>query len=446
MAKDTPSSYRNLVIYEVYVRNHGLSGTFRDVENDLERIRNIGVDVLWLMPIHPIGQLNRKGSLGCPYSISDYRSINPEYGTMEDFKHLVDRAHRIGLKIMMDVVYNHTSHDSLLVQRHPAWFHRDGDGKLITTVPEWSDVVDLFYSDLELWNYLIDCLVAWVRLGVDGFRCDVASIVPIEFWEKAKQAVGCEKSGVIWLAESVHPDFIIERRQRGLRAHSDSELFSVFDLTYDYDIWPVWQAVVKNDLPLSRYLEYLLFQEAIYPENYVKLRFVENHDQLRIMQLAPSVEQALAWTAFAAFNKGAFLIYAGQESAAVHTPSLFDVDPIEWKNYPLQSYLTRLARLKKTPELQGGMFILLDSDLSIQAAWVLNGHRMFYGVFNVKGISDRIDVQLPDGSYEDVLNNCTVEVTGQSIEAPLGAAILRVEVPVALRKYSCKAIDYRVLP
>lgn len=446
MAKDTPSSYRNLVIYEAYVRNHGLQGTFLDVEKDLERIRNMGVDVLWLMPIHPIGHLNRKGSLGCPYSISDYRSVNPEYGTIEDFKRLVDRAHRAGLRIMIDVVYNHTSHDSLLVQQHSEWFHRDRDGKPVTTVPEWSDVVDFSYSDLELWNYLIDCLIGWVRLGVDGFRCDVASIVPIEFWKRAREAVAHEKSGVIWLAESVHPDFIIERRRRGLRAHSDSELFDVFDLTYDYDVWPIWQAVVRNELPLGRYLEFLLLQEAIYPENYVKLRFVENHDQLRIMRLAPSVEQALAWTAFTAFNKGAFLIYAGQESAAVHTPSLFDVDPIEWKNYPLQGYLSRLAKLKKTPELQEGMFILLDGDSSIQAVWILGDNRMLYGVFNVKGISDRIDVQLPDGIYEDVLNNRMVGVTAQSIKAPLDAVILRVEVPVALNKYSCEAIDYRVLP
>ncbi len=116
------------------------------------------------------------------------------------------------------------------------------------------------------------------------------------------------------------------------------------------------------------------------------------------------------------------------------------------ENYPLQGYLTCLAKLKKTPELQAGRFILLDGDSSIQAVWVGDSNRILYGIFNVKGISDRIDVQLPDGIYEDVLNNCTVEVTGQSIEAPWGAVILRVEVPVALRKYSCKAIDYRVLP
>lgn len=445
MAIDTPTAYRNLVIYEVYVRNHGSHGTFADVVNDLERIRSMGVDVLWLMPIHPIGQLNRKGGYGSPYSISDYRSINPEYGTIEDFKRLVEQAHRLGLKVMIDVVYNHTSHDSLLLQQRPEWFRQDSNGKPITTVPEWADVIDLLHPNPELWDYLINCLIGWVRLGVDGFRCDVASIIPVEFWKQAKQSVAREKSNMIWLAESVHPDFIIERRRQGLRAHSDGELYCVFDLTYDYDIWPVWQAVVKNELPLSRYLESLLLQEAMYPDNSIKLRCVENHDQMRIMKLAPSFEQALAWTAFAAFNKGAFLIYAGQESAAVHTPSLFDVDRVVWKDYPLQAYITCLAQLKKMRELGEGKFILLEGDETIQATWILDNKQMLYGVFNVERVTNRIPVQLPDGVYENILNDHQVEVVARSIQAPHGAVILRAKTSEGLREFSCKAINYHAL-
>src|SRR4030065_2500071 len=119
MAHDTPSSYRNLVIYEIFVRNHGPHGSFADVEADLERIRSMGVDVIWFMPIHPIGQLNKKGSLGCPYSIQDYREVNPEFGTKQDFVRLIEKAHALGLEVMIDVVYNHTAHDSVLVQQHP---------------------------------------------------------------------------------------------------------------------------------------------------------------------------------------------------------------------------------------------------------------------------------------------------------------------------------------
>ena len=134
MAFDTPNSYRNLVIYEVYVRNHGPNGSFADVEADLPRLRDMGVDVVWFMPIHPIGQLNKKGSLGCPYSIADYRAVNPEYGTKADFAHLIEAAHALGLKVMIDVVYNHTAHDSVLVGDHPNWYHQDASGKPVTTL------------------------------------------------------------------------------------------------------------------------------------------------------------------------------------------------------------------------------------------------------------------------------------------------------------------------
>ena len=150
MATDTPSSYRNLVIYEIYVRNHGVNGKFQDVEKDLPRLHTLGVDVLWFMPIHPIGVVNKKGSLGCPYSIRDYREVNPEYGTKDDFSRLVQKTHEMGMKVMIDVVYNHTAHDSVLVQLHPEYFHQDENGNPVTTVPEWSDVIDLKHPNPEL--------------------------------------------------------------------------------------------------------------------------------------------------------------------------------------------------------------------------------------------------------------------------------------------------------
>ena len=165
------------------------------------------------------------------------------------------------------------------------------------------------------------------------------------------------KPGVIWLAESVHASFIETRRQ-GLSGISDCELYTAFDMCYDYDIWPVFHQAVLGKLPLRRFLELLRFQEAIYPDNYVKMRCVENHDNWRILKLAPSREKALAWTAFMAFCKGPFLIYAGQESEATQTPTLFDIDKVDWNGYPLQGYLTRLAQLKKDPAQVEGRFVI----------------------------------------------------------------------------------------
>ena len=151
MAHETDRSLRRSVIYELYLRSHTPEGTFRAVEPDLDRIRALGVDIIWLMPIHPIGILNRKGSLGCPYANRDYRTVNPEYGSMEDFIHLVEEIHRRGMKCIIDVVYNHTSPDSTLVREHPEFFYRKPDGSRGNKVGDWTDVVDLDYGVPALW-------------------------------------------------------------------------------------------------------------------------------------------------------------------------------------------------------------------------------------------------------------------------------------------------------
>jgi hypothetical protein len=441
MASDTPSSYRNLVIYEIYVRNHGANGTFADVERDLPRLHTLGVDVLWFMPIHPIGVLNKKGILGCPYSTRDYREVNPEYGTREDFARLIEQAHEMGFKVMIDVVYNHTAHDSVLVGEHPEYFHQDANGKPVTTVPDWSDVIDLKHPNPQLTKYLIETLQGWAEFGVDGFRCDVASLLPQDFWMQARAEVARVKPGVIWLAESVHASFVGNRRSKGLSGLSDSELYSAFDLTYDYDIWPIWQLAVQGKVPVRRYIEMLRYQDCIFPQHYVKMRCVENHDQPRIMRLAPSRAQGMAWTAFQAFNKGAFLVYAGQESGVKHTPSLFDIDKVEWGDYSLQPFVTRLVKLKKDPAQVEGKFVVMQADPAIQAAWEYPG-KSLYGIFNTSGKSGYIMVNLPDGTYRDILNDGQVSVKGGKILLPEAAAIVRFTDGLLLRPAYSELLDY----
>ncbi len=441
MASDTPSSYRNLVIYELYVRNHGVNGTFADVEKDLPRLHTLGVDVLWFMPIHPIGELSKKGSLGCPYSVRDYRAVNPDYGTKKDFTHLVGLVHEHGMKVMIDVVYNHTSHDSVLVKEHPEYFHQDGDGRPVTTVPEWSDVIDLKHQNKDLGEYLIESLQGWVELGVDGFRCDVASLVPQKFWLQARAKLAKRRAGVIWLAESVHASFVGTRRMNGLTGLSDSELYSAFDMMYDYDIWPIWQLAVQGKVPVRRYIEMLRYQDCIYPANYVKMRCVENHDQARIMRLAPTRTQGMAWTAFEAFNKGPFLIYGGQESGTKHTPSLFDIDKVDWGDYSLQPFLCRLARLKKDPAQVQGKFVVIQADPAIQAAWEYS-NKSLYGIFNTSGKSGYIMVSLQDGTYRDILNDGQVTVRAGKALLPESAAIVRFAEPLLLRPAYSELLDY----
>jgi glycosidase len=408
------TNLNNLILYEIYVRNHGPSGTFLDVIRDLDRIKSLGVDVIWLMPIHPIGVKNKKGTLGCPYSIQDYRKVNPEYGTIDEFQKLIDEAHNIGLKVMIDVVYNHTAHDSVLVKEHPEFFHQDEQGKPITTVPAWSDVIDLKHPNPQLQDNLIDTLCSWVERGVDGFRCDVAPIIPLSFWLEAKRRVETINPDFIWLAESVHTLFIIERRQQGLIAHSDGELYQAFDLTYDYDIWQIWQAAVQRRVPVMRYLELLEFQKGIYPTQAIKMRCVENHDNPRIMVLAPDEVAAKAWTAFEVFNTGAFLIYAGQEAGATHTPSLFDIDKVQWQDYPLQEWLKSLVIIKKSDIFLEGVQKFHADSPAIQASWV-DDRECLYGVFNVSSTKDAIPCPCPNGSYEDLISHETIQISDHKL-------------------------------
>jgi glycosidase len=442
MADDTPHVCGNMVIYSVYIRNHGPGGTFADVEDDLPRIRSMGADAVWFMPIHPIGKNGRKGSLGSPYSISDYRGVNPEYGTRDDFGRLIERSHALGMKVMIDVVYNHTSRDSALLREHPEFFHMDAEGKPVSTVPDWSDVIDLRHPDEGLSGYLIDTLAEWARFGVDGFRCDVASLVPLRFWRAARKAVAAVKPGVLWLAESVHAAFVNHRRSQGLTGVSDAELYSAFDITYDYDLWAIQQAAMAGVIQPRGYLEMLRFQEAMLPAGAVKLRFTENHDQARTSAIIPDAARAKAWTAFAAFNRGAFLVYAGQESGGRHTPSLFERDPVEWGDRGLQDFLTRLSKLKKADGPSSGRFVLIGAEPAAQAAWTGPASGL-YGVFNLDaGGAGSVPVKLPDGVYHDALNDGEVRVRSGRIGMPESAVIIRFEEASAFKPFDSTLMDY----
>ena len=315
MSLETNPALRRSVIYELYVRSHTPQGTFRAVEPDLPRIRALGTDILWLMPIHPIGEANRKGSMGCPYANRDYRTVNPEYGTLEDFLHLVDAIHDNGMKCIIDVVYNHTSPDATLVALHPEYYYHKPDGSRGNKVGDWTDVVDLDYAVPGLWDYQIESLCYWAQY-VDGFRCDVASTVPVAFWRKARQAVERVRPGAIWLGESVHLDHILAFRRQGFYAATDNELFDVFDILYPYDIWPLYEGAAGGTMPLSRYFAALSYQELSFPTWYNKLSCLENHDQRRAADRFPNRDSLLAWTALSYFQKGTTLLYAGQEVSA----------------------------------------------------------------------------------------------------------------------------------
>lgn len=245
MAKNTPITLRNSVIYQIFIRNFSEEGTFSAVHDRLDEIRSMGVDIIWLMPIHPVGTAKRKGTLGSPYAVSDYRAVNPEFGTMEDFIALVSDIHAHGMKCIIDVVYNHTSPDSVLSREHPEWFYHRPDGSFGNRVGDWSDIIDLDYSNEGLWDYQIATLKMWARI-VDGFRCDVAPLIPLDFWLRARDEVEKVRPGCIWLSESVEYGFIRYIRGMGMTALSDAEIYQAFDISYEYDVYRDFRACLSG--------------------------------------------------------------------------------------------------------------------------------------------------------------------------------------------------------
>ena len=413
MAIDTDRGLQTQVIYSVYVRAHTPEGTFRAVIPDLDRIRSLGTDIIWFLPIHPIGVEGKKGSLGCPYANRDYRDVNPAYGTMEDFKELVDDIHARGMKVMIDVVYNHTSPDSVLYKTHPEYFYHDENGRPGNRYGDWADVIDLDYNVPELWDYQIESLRFWASI-VDGFRCDVASLVPLDFWKKARAAVKEVNPDCIWLAESVHLSFACKARRLGFRAMRDSEGFEAFDLEYDYDIREVFDKLLRGECPLSHWTDMLNFQEGEYPDNYNKMRCLENHDQPRIASLVPDMEALVNWTAMLYFLKGTTLIYAGQEWADAHLPSLFEKEPINRETgCSLMPLMKKLNRAKK--ELFTGedsFWAAADDHHHIAVMERENSARHLVGVFSLKARSAKVEVPLPDGEYLNHIGGNTVTVKG----------------------------------
>ena len=412
MAEQTKKDLRQLMMYQIFVRNYSEEGTFAMVEKDLDRICSLGTDIVYFLPIHPIGKKNRKGTLGSPYAIRDYRAVNPEYGTLEDFRSLVDGIHARGMQCIIDVVYNHTAPDSVLAAEHPEWFYHKEDGSFGNRVGEWTDIIDLDYAHPQLWDYQIETLKYWAGI-VDGFRCDVAPLVPVAFWERARREVETVRPGCLWLAESIDADFLRELRSRGLTAHSDGEIFRAFDVSYDYDIYQDLAAYLRGEIPLSAYLEAINRQEWIYPDNYVKLRFLENHDQMRAHFLIPDEKALRNMTAFSFFQKGMAFVYAGQEYGAVHLPSLFDRDPVLLAadaGKDLSPLIRHLSALKKARIFADSTYCAAEGGRDICVACHTHEGQTALGIFSFRGESGLVRVPIPDGWYQNKLDGQMTEV------------------------------------
>lgn len=420
--KTTDRTLRNKVIYQIFTRNYK-EGSFSAVEKDLDRIKSLGVDYIYLLPIHPSGKVNRKGSMGSPYAISDYRAVDPVQGSKNDFIQLSNAVHEKGMGLIIDIVYNHTSPDSILAQNHSEWFYHKEDGSLGNRIGDWWDVVDLDYTNKELWDYQIDTLKMWAEY-VDGFRCDVAPMVPLDFWLEARRQVEEVRPGCIWIAEAVEPFFIRNNRLAGVYTLTDSELYNAFDICYDYDIYNYMKDAMTGDGSLFEYTRAMDMQETMYPENYIKLRCLENHDRPRAAALVPDNSTLVNWTAFNYFAKGIVMLYAGQEYCVQHHPTLFDLDTVDFNTgRDISGELYKLSVIKRNPIFSEGIYSvntigtkdeIIYAEYKAAAGSGLKNKRAL-GIFSVTGTKQAVTVNIEDGRYINEYNGKEIDVYEKTV-------------------------------
>ncbi len=415
MSIHTNIALRKLMIYQVYVRNYSNEGTFKAVEADLDRIKALGTDVVYLLPVHPIGETNRKGELGSPYSIKDFGAINPELGSRQDFQDLIDAVHQKGMKLMMDIVYNHTSYDSVLLEKNPEFFYQNDQGEFTNRVADWWDITDFDYTkDRRLYDVLIEYLLEYTHMGVDGYRFDVASFLPLDFLEEAHAAVKAADPDTIWLSESVHGHFLRMIRDKGFDCLSESEIFQVFDMAYDYDAHPLFEAYLEGKGTLKAYVDFLELQEEIYPKNYIKMRNLENHDFGRIARYVKEDSVKLKnWHAFSFFAKGATMIFMGGEFSDAKHPDLFNKDVMSREGEDLSPLISTLAKAVKADVFTKGLYRLevpKEADVIVGTYTLEKDHIL--GIFNVSNSEG--EITLPKGSqgtYHDLISGETLDLT-----------------------------------
>ncbi|MEG0660284.1 MAG: alpha-amylase family glycosyl hydrolase [Anaerorhabdus sp.] len=427
MAKDTRKEIANQSIYQVFVRNHSEEGTFKKVQDDLPRIKAMGFDTVYLMPINPIGVKCRKGTLGSPYAISDYRAINPEFGTLEDFKELIEETHKLDMKVMVDIVLNHTSPDNVYVDKHPEYYYRTEKGTLGNRVGDWTDIVDLDYSNQGLREELWDMLTYWAKLGIDGYRADVASIVPVDFWLEARRRVANINPNFIWLAESVHAHFINMIRNGGWGIANDYEIFEAFDICYDYDVFEITQEVFKRNYPLDAFKKTYVLQQSIYPKDALKLRHLENHDQPRIANLVQNKTEVENWIAYSFFAKGVAFVYAGQEFGATKHPSLFDKDVISLVDNGVNhsDLIKKLNEIKHEEiMINHDKYILHENKEDILMIEYYAGDKKMLGIFNVRGYKGKVKTDFEDGEYINKISGEKIRVENNEIEVTVKPIII----------------------
>lgn len=345
---------RNSNIYEVNIRQYTPEGTINAFAEHMPRLKEMGVDILWIMPIFPISEKNRKGSMGSYYAVADYRAVNPEFGTMEDLKAMVSKAHEMGMHVILDWVANHTGWDNVLMTEHPDYYTQNEAGEVI--IPEgtdWSDTADLNYENEGLREYMIGSLKYWIEnADVDGFRCDVAGMVPTDFWEKARVELDAVKP-VFMLAEDGGAELVE----------------NAFDMCYGWDFHHLMNDVAKGEKTANDIESYFAKIDTVFPADSYIMNFITNHDE---NSWNGTVKERMGegGNTFAVLTftvPGMPLIYSGQEAGLDKRLKFFEKDTINWNRQDLIPFYTQLLSLKSTNKalqngVKGGKLVRIPSD------------------------------------------------------------------------------------
>ena len=405
-----PEWSKNAVIYQINTRQFTEEGTFKAAESHLPRLKDLGVDILWLMPIHEIGQKNRKGTLGSPYAVKDYFSVNSEFGTLEDLKHFVEEAHKLGMYVILDWVANHTAWDNPLVEEHPEWYERDWKGDFHPSPwRDWDDIIDLDYQHTALREYMTEALKYWVRVAdVDGYRCDVAGFVPLEFWNQARRELDAIKP-VFMLAEWESRDLHIE----------------AFDMTYGWSWYDFMHLIATGRDNVNRLFYYYSHNEKEYPADVMRMLFVSNHDKnswegTEYEQFGDALEAVIA---LSATSEGMPLLYNGQEAGNTKRLEFFEKDPIQWKPDPMGEFYKSLFALKKKNSALwngkwGARMIYVPNSAPLQVFSFVrqNENDKVFAVFNFSAEAQTVQFKdsLFHGKYVDHMHGNQAELSAST--------------------------------
>jgi len=390
---------RDAVIYQLNTRHFTSEGTFAAAQEQLPRLAEMGVDIVWLMPIHPIGEEKRKGGMGSPYSVLDYRAVNPDLGTEEEFRAFVDIAHEQGLKVILDWVANHSAWDNALVAERPEWYTKTPEGEMMPPAgTDWSDVVDFDFSNPEMREYMTESLVYWVReFDIDGYRADVAGYVPLDFWNDARAEL-----------DAVKPVFMLaEWDERDMH-------YEAFDATYAWSWKEVMQDIAKGEADASAMRGYFTGQQLTWPHEGMRMMYTDNHDQNSWDGVAseiygPAYETAIALSFTA---HGIPLIYNGQEADLDRQLAFFEKDEIEWKTGQYEDLFRRLIALKtQESALWNGRWgapmidVRTNADENVFAFVRGEGADRMFAVFNLSPGAQQVtfDLARHHGTFTDAM-------------------------------------------